>query len=558
MSKTCRCLFRGVIIAILWITCGFSNGLSAMPPDGDITVTSPNGGESWAQGSSHNITWNAPGITSGQFRIYLFDGDTNLGTIAMYLPASQDSFNWTVGHLIDAPDVGAGGNYKIKIRIMSEAPMDFSDAPFTITSSSPPPSGSIRVTSPNGGESWAQGSSHNITWNAPGISSGTFRITLLKGGTPVGTVATGLAASQDTFNWNVGDMNAPFPGAGANYRIQIEHQGGTELDFSDGPFVISQESSQPPPAVRRDGVSGEAAFIDLVLTRVFVSGDKLAVGVANRGNRDITSSREVPFAVWINQESGPPTIRLRRPLTVPAGGSTVLQLLPVNPQWCPTCCGVPVSVAVNRGHGALPETNIRNNVKMERIFLKRRDWRLVPLILLGSPGGGKRIINPRTQKIVVAASDGRVRGEWGQGASLFMSATFRIKNCGNYEGSSIDPHYTEGRQMPKITIQVYQKGVWETVQVRGADGILRPQTRYNPNKIRFAGGQTFFQVSIPIGQDAPVDLPVTLIHPGDHPSSLVFLFKDFRKDSWGILGIQMTSSQAVFNRQRMEFPLEFR
>lgn len=98
-----------------------------------ITVTSPNGGEEWAVGSTPDITWTTTGITAGNFRIFLFDGAVNLGTIALNIPVSQHSFTWTVGHLIDAPDAGPGSDYRIKIRVISEAPNDFSDAPFSIT-----------------------------------------------------------------------------------------------------------------------------------------------------------------------------------------------------------------------------------------------------------------------------------------------------------------------------------------------------------------------------------------------------------------------------------------
>jgi len=210
-----------------------------------ITVTSPNGGESWEVGSTHDITWSTANINSGQFRIYLFDGSSNLGTIAMYLPASQHSFTWTVGHLIDAPDVGVGSNYKIKIRVISEAPNDLSDAPFSITSSAAPP-GSIVVTSPNSGEVWPEGASRNLSWNSPGITSGNVVITLLKGGIHAGIIASSVSVTDHTYLWTVGSTDAPFPGAGANYRVQVQLEGGTASDFSDGPFSITVD--EPPPA----------------------------------------------------------------------------------------------------------------------------------------------------------------------------------------------------------------------------------------------------------------------------------------------------------------------
>ncbi|MBN1196325.1 MAG: hypothetical protein JXA62_02875 [Candidatus Aminicenantes bacterium] len=217
-------------------------GLSLMAQT--ITITAPNGGESWAVGSNQTITWTTSGIASGQFRIILFDGDTNLGTIASYLPVTQNSFNWIVGNLTDAANVGAGSNYKIKIRIISEAPSDFSDAAFSITSDTPPPpppppDGAVSVTSPNGGEQWNKNSTQAIRWSASGISGGTYEITLWRGGANQGTVANGISAHQTSFNWNVGTLVGGGEAAPATgYIIKVRHQSGTAEDVSDRSFEI--------------------------------------------------------------------------------------------------------------------------------------------------------------------------------------------------------------------------------------------------------------------------------------------------------------------------------
>ena len=211
---------------------------SSAPPTESITVSNPNGGESWAVGSTQTITWTTSGITSGQFRIILLDGTTSLGTIASYLPITQNSFSWTVGHLTDAPDVGTGTNYKIKVRIISGFPNDSSDAPFSITSSTPP-TRSITVISPNGGENWNKGSNRNITWTTSGISAGTYQITLWQGGTSVGVVATGLPHPQHSFPWTVGSLaSGPDAPEGTGYTIKVHLQGQDPNDFSDRPFEI--------------------------------------------------------------------------------------------------------------------------------------------------------------------------------------------------------------------------------------------------------------------------------------------------------------------------------
>ena len=47
-----------------------------------ITVTSPNGGESWDRGSSHMITWSYTGSPGSLVKIVLLKGTTTVGTIA--------------------------------------------------------------------------------------------------------------------------------------------------------------------------------------------------------------------------------------------------------------------------------------------------------------------------------------------------------------------------------------------------------------------------------------------------------------------------------------------
>jgi hypothetical protein len=53
---------------------------------------------------------------------------------------------------------------------------------------------SIIVTSPNGGETWPLGTSHDITWSATSYS-GTVNLMLFNGGAQVGAIATGLSAA---------------------------------------------------------------------------------------------------------------------------------------------------------------------------------------------------------------------------------------------------------------------------------------------------------------------------------------------------------------------------
>ena len=123
---------------------------------GTITVTSPNGGESWAVGSTHPITWTSVGLT-GNVGIELSrDGGATWATIITSTP-NTGTASWTV--------TGPGTTQARILIGSSDYPGDYdtSDANFTI-------SPCITVTSPNGGESWAVGSTQPITWTSVGLT----------------------------------------------------------------------------------------------------------------------------------------------------------------------------------------------------------------------------------------------------------------------------------------------------------------------------------------------------------------------------------------------------
>ncbi|MDY0298132.1 MAG: hypothetical protein RB296_12530 [Acidobacteriota bacterium] len=98
----------------------------------NVTLTSPNGGESWRKGTHHNITWMSSGIIAGTYQITLWRGGTSLGVVASGVPYTQNAFEWIVGKLVNAADAAAGPGYTIKLRLQGETPNDFSNNTFTI------------------------------------------------------------------------------------------------------------------------------------------------------------------------------------------------------------------------------------------------------------------------------------------------------------------------------------------------------------------------------------------------------------------------------------------
>ncbi|MFL5352808.1 lamin tail domain-containing protein [Archangium sp.] len=93
-----------------------------------ITVTSPNGGESWAGGSSHAITWTASGVTNVKVE-YTLNGGTSWTVLTSSTAASTGSYTWTV------PST-ATTTAKVRVSDAANAAVtDSSNASFTLTTS---------------------------------------------------------------------------------------------------------------------------------------------------------------------------------------------------------------------------------------------------------------------------------------------------------------------------------------------------------------------------------------------------------------------------------------
>src|SRR5262249_24137140 len=89
-----------------------------------ITVTAPNGGESWIAGSSQTIAWTSKGVDNVEVEVTL-DG-TTWQTVAASTPAAAGALAWTVS---------ATATPAARVRVSSVptgSPSDVSDAPFNI------------------------------------------------------------------------------------------------------------------------------------------------------------------------------------------------------------------------------------------------------------------------------------------------------------------------------------------------------------------------------------------------------------------------------------------
>ncbi len=240
-----------------------------------ITVLSPNGGEVWKEGETHDITWSAAGANGLSVQIWIYQGDCALmktegiaiGGRSAYpindegILASAGKYSWKIpagltkmGEFVKAYGWGLDGGDNLCIGVIGLTEMDgttyswggLSDS-FRITSSAQAPVfPTIKVLSPNGREKWELGKIHEIKWQVQGDVSkvGIFLYRGEKGEIPVGWIGKDIPADNGSFRWAISTIEE-----GNNYKIgvfqypfekrrtgDIIHYG--PVDFSDGFFSI--------------------------------------------------------------------------------------------------------------------------------------------------------------------------------------------------------------------------------------------------------------------------------------------------------------------------------
>lgn len=104
----------------------------------------------------------------------------------------------------------------------------------------------IRITAPNGGESWQVGSVHNITWTSNNTSGAVDIEYSATGGSSWNTIATD-ETDDGSYSWTIPDNPS------TNCLVRITDADGTPSDVSDSPFTIAQVTYVLTMAVEPSG-----------------------------------------------------------------------------------------------------------------------------------------------------------------------------------------------------------------------------------------------------------------------------------------------------------------
>ncbi|PNU20287.1 hypothetical protein C2E25_08250 [Geothermobacter hydrogeniphilus] len=298
----------------------------------NMTIISPNGGESLLGGADTTIQWTAKTGAASYLLRYSLDNGVNWSWIQNGVTGT--SYTWTVPNqpssqaLVRVNAKDSAGNFFAN---------DFSDAPFTIV-------GAPQVLSPNGGETLNGGSIVTISWQAhPGAASYLLRYSTDNGGTWqwLRNNVTGTS-----FDWRVPNVDSGL----ALIRVNAKNTAGNFIgnDFSDATFTIVQTPRVLVPnggetvfggtqeTVQWEAVAAASSY-DVSLSTdggatwssivTGVTGTSSSVTVPNNGTAAALVKVEARDAggtlLSSDQSDGPFTIRQVARILAPNGGETL-------------------------------------------------------------------------------------------------------------------------------------------------------------------------------------------------------------------------------------------
>jgi len=157
-----------------------------------IAVRSPQTGDDWAEGSTHNIIW----VSNDSLQYVKIEYTTNNGSswniISAATPASDETLSWKL------PYVSSSQCY---IRISDTSDVAYrsaSSGQFTI-------SNLLALTSPESSDVWGTGTTHNLVWQTNFVENIKIEYTTDNGST-WNVITPSTPALADTFAWKIPDV----------------------------------------------------------------------------------------------------------------------------------------------------------------------------------------------------------------------------------------------------------------------------------------------------------------------------------------------------------------
>lgn len=197
-----------------------SNLTITEPPS--ISLTSPNGGESYVKNTNQTVTWTSSALAGNVDILISSDGGVSYPTVLLNGTANDGSQSITMPNI-------ASTTMKLKIQSSSDASIsDVGNGSFTLVN---PPT--ITLTSPNGGESYLKNSNQTVTWTSADFTGNVDILASADGGASYSTLVSGTADD--------GSQSVTMPNASTTTaRIKVQASADTSVaDASDADFALT-------------------------------------------------------------------------------------------------------------------------------------------------------------------------------------------------------------------------------------------------------------------------------------------------------------------------------
>lgn len=212
--------------------------VSVVSSPSTVKVLSPNGGESYLLDQPVSIKYSSPSVG---FQASIFVVDANDLTKSWHIfdvsagYVGENSVSWVAGDATPGP-----GKYLMKVCQRFDGPTytncDLSDGAFSILPKT------LKVLSPNGGETWEVGKTYQIRWDGLKYPT-TARVVFGLDVTPTTVVEIGNTTNSGSFNYTVPASLAGFTLGGSTYKILVSVYdsvtGSYVSDRSDAAFKIT-------------------------------------------------------------------------------------------------------------------------------------------------------------------------------------------------------------------------------------------------------------------------------------------------------------------------------
>ena len=199
-----------------------------------FTLTSPVGGESWMIGTSHDITWSSSDV-SGTVCVEVLklktDGSTVCFAMADAIPVENSKWTWNIPYEIPLT------SFYVRISLTGAKSMESTGGNFSVVGNSAP---YIAIRAPVGGEIWALGTAHQISWESHNIQ-GNLKIIIKKTAVQVLAISD-IPVVDGRYSWTLPADLVP----GEDYTVTVNSP-DAGMESTSGNITVSAV----PPAKKK-------------------------------------------------------------------------------------------------------------------------------------------------------------------------------------------------------------------------------------------------------------------------------------------------------------------